>query len=147
MAEKLTAKQRNFIDHYLITFNALQSALEAGYAESTALKESYKMLANPKIREELDRRMKEINDANPAIARPEEVLVFLSKMMRGEITDERLMVSPGEGVSLHNVKSQSEARLKAAELLGKANQLFTDKVNVNANVQQVVFEGEDDLED
>lgn len=147
MADKLTVKQRNFIDHYLITFNALQSALEAGYSEKTALKESYKMLANPKIKKELDRRMKEIQDANPAIARPEEVLVFLSKMMRGEITDERLMVAPGEGVSLHHIKSQSEARLKAAELLGKANQLFTDKVNVNANVQQVVFEGEDDLED
>ena len=143
---KLNKKQRDFIDHYLISFNAYQSAMVAGYSETTALKKSYEMLRNPRIKEEIDRQVKEMQDANPAIASPNEVLTFLSQVMRGEIKDERLMSSP-EGVSLHLTKTQCEARLKAADLLGKANQMFTDKVNVKADVQQVIFEGESDLED
>lgn len=146
MKKNLNKQQKAFVEHYITCFNAYQSAIAAGYSESTALKESYKFVTKPHIKQAIDERLKEIGDDNPAIAKPDEVLHFLSRVMRGEITDDKLM-SSSEGVSLHKTKSQTEARIKAAELLGKANQLFTDKVSVNANVQQVVFEGEDDLED
>lgn len=36
IAKKLTQKQRKFIDEYLVSGNATQSALKAGYSKRTA---------------------------------------------------------------------------------------------------------------
>ena len=38
-------------------------------------------------------------------------------------------------------------RLKAMELYGKTIGAFTDNVNLDAKVEQIVFEGEDDIKD
>lgn len=45
----LTAKQRRFVEEYLIDLNATQAAIRAGYAESGASVEGARLLANAKV--------------------------------------------------------------------------------------------------
>lgn len=148
MARKnLTKKQRDFVEHYLTCFNAYESAKVAGYSDNVASKTSYKMLENPLIQEEIKKRTEEMREYNPAIANSNEVLAFLSKVMRGEVEDERLVNSGDRGWESVMIQTRTESRIKAAELLGKANALFTERQEVAGVIQQVVFEGEDELED
>lgn len=47
----LTSKQQAFVEHFVITGNALQSARDAGYSESTALAKSSSWLENVGIQQ------------------------------------------------------------------------------------------------
>lgn len=60
MAEpKLTAKQRAFIDHYVVTKNATRSAILAGYSKNTAHVIGLENLRKPLIKQELETRLAE----------------------------------------------------------------------------------------
>ena len=93
-------------------------------------------------------RMKEIEDKR--IAKAEEVLEYLTKVIRNEEKEEVVVtVNVGDfQTEIKKVKKELSAKdkIKAAELLGKRYRLFTDKVEADVN-QVVVFTGEDDLED
>lgn len=84
------------------------------------------------------------------IAKAEEVLQYLTRVLRGEETEQVVVVeSTGDFMSearLINKELSAKDKLKAAELLGKRYRLFVDKVEANVN-QTVVFEGEDKLDD
>ena len=74
------------------------------------------------------------------VADQQEILEYLTSVMRGEKT-EPLLVLDGEGTQkVINAVPPVQARTKAAELLGKRYRLFTDKVELDATVEQVVFE-------
>ena len=45
----LTAKQKRFVEEYLVDLNATQAAIRAGYAESGASVEGARLLANAKV--------------------------------------------------------------------------------------------------
>lgn len=65
---------------------------------------------------------------------------YLTAVMRGEKT-EPLLVLDGDGTQkVINAVPPVKSRTKAAELLGKRYRLFTDKVELDATVEQVVFE-------
>ena len=49
MADKLTAKQRAFVNEYLIDCNATQAAIRSGYSEHTANEQGSRLLANVKV--------------------------------------------------------------------------------------------------
>lgn len=52
MANKLTAKQHSFCEHYISNgFNALQAAISAGYSERTAKQTGSENLTKPDIAE------------------------------------------------------------------------------------------------
>ena len=75
-----------------------------------------------------------------------EALIRLSEKARGESFEEIVTVTQlGEVVKAEKRISEKD-QLKALELMGKYHKLFTDKVEANVN-QQVIFEGEDMLED
>jgi phage terminase small subunit len=85
---------------------------------------------------------------NERIASQNEVLEFLTRVMRGEETEETVVVeNKGDFISEAKiVKKQVAAkeRVKAAELLGKRYMLFTDKVDVSGNLGVVIV---DDIEE
>ena len=75
-----------------------------------------------------------------------EALIRLSEKARGESYEEIVTVTQlGEVVKTERKISEKD-QLKALELIGKYHKLFTDKVEANIS-QQVVFEGENNLED
>lgn len=134
MAKKLSEKQKAFCDYYLESGNASESykmAYKCGN-DTTARTNASKNLQKPTIKLYLDEKLKEIEDKR--IAKPIEVLQYLTKVMRGEEKDQFDLDAP------------LNERTRAAELLGKRYRLFVDKVEADVN-QTVIFEGESDLED
>ncbi len=83
---KLTQKQRLFADEYIKSGNAMQSAIKAGYSEKYAKSSSAKMLENVGIKSYIDAKMAEIESHK--IADAKEVLQYLTRMLRGEETEE-----------------------------------------------------------
>ena len=122
MDRKLTPKQKAFADYYIETGNAEQAAIKAGYSKKYARGNAHKLVANSCISTYIEERLSKIEDAR--IAKGEEVLQYLTKVMRGEEKDQ------------FGLDPSLQDRTKAAELLGKRYRLFTEKVEVEG-VQQV----------
>jgi hypothetical protein len=133
---KLTIKQKRFADEYIISGNAEEAAVIAGYSEKYARGNAYKLVANSGIKSYIDKRIKELDDKQ--IAKQEEVLKYLTSVVRGESRSVVVVVEgEGDGVSsarLVNKPPDEKEKLKAAELLGKRYRLFTDKVELDADV-------------
>jgi phage terminase small subunit len=103
-------------------------------------------LTKPDLREYIDEQLKKLHDAK--IADADEVIKYLTSVMRGESTAE-VVVIEGEGEGCSTARRMSKApdekeRLKAAELLGKRFGLFTDKINVDGGTKVVIV---DDLDE
>lgn len=148
---KLTVKQKKFADEYIISGNATEAYKKAKYAwasEGGANSNASNLLRNHKVKSYIEERLKKLGDE--AIAKQEEVLKYLTAVMRGESLAQVVVIEgQGEGVSEARriLKAPDEKeRLKAAELLGKRYALFTEKQEVDLTVP-VVFEGEDDISD
>lgn len=130
--EKLTLKQQRFADEYIISGNAEEAAITAGYSEKYARGNAYKLVAKSGVKSYIEERLKELD--NKAIAKQEEVLKYLTSVMRGEL-EEEVLYGIGDGVqSTRHIEVGAKDRLKAAELLGKRYRLFTDKVELDADV-------------
>lgn len=130
---KLTPKQQKFCDEYLIDCNATQAAIRAGYSKRTAYRTGCDNLKLPHIRAYIDERMEK--HQSELIATQEEVLRYLTSVLRGESEAEDLAVEgTGKGFSkARNVrKAPSELdRLKAAEQLSKCYGLYTkEKIEI-----------------
>lgn len=53
---KLSEKQKRFVAEYLISFNATQAAIKAGYSAKTAQQQSSRLLLNVVVQAEIERR-------------------------------------------------------------------------------------------
>lgn len=145
---KLTLKQQRFADEYIISGNATDAAIKAGYSKKTANRIATENLSKLVIQTYIDEKLKELSDKK--IADQQEVLAYLTSVLRGE-TQSEIVVVEGQGEGISRAKPIQKApdekeRLKAAELLGKRMGLFKDKIDVTANVP-VIISGGDDLED
>lgn len=145
---KLTLKQKAFAEYYIETGNATESAIKAGYSKKTARVIGQENLLKPALKSYIDEKMKELESKR--IAKAEEVLEYLTRVLRGEETEQVVVVeNTGDFMSearLVDKELSAKDKIKAAALLGKRYRLFVDKVEADVN-QTVVFEGEDDLED
>lgn len=145
---KLTLKQQRFADEYIISGNATEAAIKAGYSKKTANRIATENLSKLVIQTYIDEKLKELSDKK--IADQQEVLAYLTSVLRGE-TQSEIVVVEGQGEGVSRAKPIQKApdereRLKAAELLGKRMGLFKDKIDVTANVP-VIISGGDELED
>lgn len=134
----MTDKQRKFCDEYLIDCNATR-AYKVAYPniknDNVASAAGTRLLGNVKIKAYIEARLEEMSSAKVASA--EEVMKYLTSVMRGEHT-EQIPLLIGEGIQkLADKDIGAKERLKAAELLGKRYGLFTDKVNLE--VEPVVI--------
>ena len=87
---KLTQKQRRFIDEYIISGNATQAAIKAGYSKKTAAVTATENLRKPNIKAEIEKRNAEIQSEKTADMT--EVMEYLTSVMRGEQTDRKSVV-------------------------------------------------------
>lgn len=140
----MTPRQRKFCDEYLISGNATDAAIKAGYSPKTAKQTGSENLAKPDLRAYIDEQLAKIHSAK--IADAEEVMKYLTSVMRGEHTEQVLKLV-GEGVqTVTDIDVSAKERLKAAELIGKRYGLFTDKVGLEGAVPVIIM-GDDQLED
>nr|DAF47310.1 MAG TPA: Terminase small subunit [Siphoviridae sp. ctylc9] len=119
---KLTEKQKRFIDYYVETANATESAKKAGYSFKTAKNIGAENLT--KLNYFIQERLQQLEDNR--IASQEEVLQYLTKVMRGEEKDQ------------FGLDASLQDRTKCAELLGKRYGTFKEKVDVTGNIPVVI---------
>ena len=139
---KLTPKQQLFCDEYLIDLNATQAAIRAGYSEKTARDIGAENLTKPNIRSYIDARMAEKESS--LIASQDEVLEYLTAVLRGEAKGTTL-VGIGGGAQMVNQETPTVSeRTKAAELLGKRYALFTDRQEIEVTTPVFIEDVPDD---
>lgn len=119
---KLTEKQKRFIDYYIETANATESAKRAGYSSKTAKNIGAENLT--KLNYFIQERLQQLE--NNRIASQDEVLQYLTKVMRGEEKDQ------------FGLDASLQDRTKCAELLGKRYGTFKEKVEVAGNIPVVI---------
>ena len=140
----MNARQKRFCDEYLIDNNAKQAAIRAGYSPKTAKVIGAKLLTKANLKNYINEQLEKIHNENTADA--QEVLEYLSAVMRGDGKEEVLRLV-GSGVQeIAEIDIPTRDRLKAAELIGKRYGLFKDNIDVNGAVP-IVISGGDSLED
>lgn len=140
----MTPRQQRFCDEYLISSNATEAAKKAGYSEKTAYAIGNENLNKPELRAYIDEQLAKMHTSK--IADAEEVMNYLTAVMRGEHTEE-VPVLCGDGCQeLVPKEVGAKERLKAAELIGKRYGMFTDKLGIDG-VVPVIITGDDQLEE
>ncbi|WP_294592394.1 terminase small subunit [uncultured Streptococcus sp.] len=137
----MTEKQKIFADEYIICLNATR-AYKKAYPnvkkDEVARSNGSRLLTNANVKAYIDEQLEKLQSER--VADQQEVMEYLTAVMRGKKT-EPLLVLDGEGKQkVVDAIPPIQARTKAAELLGKRYRLFTDKVELDATVEQVVFE-------
>lgn len=117
--DKLTPKQKAFADYFIECGNATEAAIRAGYSKKTAKQIANENLTKPYLKSYIDSRLKEIESKR--IATAEEVLQYLTAVMRGEEKDQ------------FELDASLQDRTKAAELIGKRYALFKDRVEATVS--------------
>jgi phage terminase small subunit len=134
MAE-LTEKQKRFADYYIESGNAEEAAKRAGY---NARGNTTKLLQNTTIRVYIDKTM--ASKDNERIADQNEVLEFLTNVMRGKVIENvPILVGNGMQELVENIPAV-QVREKAAELLGKRYMLWTDKHQIEGTLGVTIMD-------
>lgn len=82
----LNRRQKKFADYYLKSFNATDAAKKAGYSEKTAAAIGYENLRKPEIAAYIRERTRAQD--TQIVADANEVMAFLTAVMRGEVKDQ-----------------------------------------------------------
>lgn len=125
---KMTPKQKAFADYYIECGNATEAARKAGYKQPHV--QGSQNLEKLSVSTYIEERLKQIE--SDRIATADEVLRYLTSVMRGEIKDQ------------FGLDASLQDRNKAAEMLGKRYRLFTDKVETTTNAQVRIIDDIDD---
>lgn len=121
----MTDRQLRLCDEYLTDCDPAAAAKRVGMRSKTA----ELILRSPEARCYIQEQLMQMHSER--IADAEEVIEYLTSVMRGDID--------GETVT-------TKERLKAAELIGRRYGMFRDNVDITAAPKPVVISGEDKLE-
>lgn len=111
---KLTPKEAKFIDKYLETGNGQRSVIEAGYKTKAPHNYANELLRKQHIKVEIAHRLDSLK--KESIATADEVMQYLTSVMRGEVTDQFGLEAP------------LSERTKAAQELAKRTIDIVNKV-------------------
>jgi phage terminase small subunit len=162
---KLTPKQQRFVEEYLIDLNATQAAIRAGYSPESAKEIGCENLTKPNIKAAIDKAMAERSRrtgisqdrvlrelAKIAFVNATDVINMDDATIKGEakredtaaIASVKVKTISGEDGDIVEREVKMCDKLKALELLGKHLGMFTDKLNVNAEMSVKIV---DDIND
>lgn len=134
----MNERQKRFADEYIIHGNAHKACIEAGYSKNYAKSQSHKLLENVGIKAYLDEQLEKLKSEK--IADQEEVMEFLTAVMRGEV-EEPVLISVDVGVQeVRSVRPNASTRRQAAVDLGKRYGMWTDKLNVQSEERVVIVD-------
>ncbi len=150
--KRLTNRERLFVEHYLVCWNASEAARKSGYSVKSAREIGYENLTKPHIAEAVEARIAQIAMS------ADEVLLRLAEHARGDMGDFLNIGGSGDfKIDLEKAKKKGKLRLiskaktitrlvgedktpettieidlydaqSALSLLGKHHKLFTEKI-------------------
>lgn len=130
---KLTERQKRFADYYIETGNAAEAARQAGYKQPQV--QGSENLVKPNVKVYIQQRLQALEDKR--IASAAEVLKYLTAILRGDETEEVVVVEGcGDGrseASKIDKNISAKDRIKAAELLGKRYGIWVDRQQVEGS--------------
>lgn len=148
---KLTLKQQRFVEEYLIDLNATQAAIRAGYSVKTAKEIGCENLSKPNISSEIAKAMAERSKRTGVTA--DRVIEELAKIGFINISDvvnlrtgkilteaQKEDLACIQSIKIKETEFGEDREVKfydkksALELLGKHLGLFTDRIDINANM-------------
>ena len=162
---KLTPKQQTFVDEYLVDLNATQAAIRAGYSVKNAGKIGSELLQKTRIKHAIGKAMAErsrrtgINQdrvlrelAKVAFVNATDVINMDEATIKGEANREdtaaiasvKVKTIPTEAGDITEREVKICDKLKALELIGKHLGMFTDRLNLNAEMAVKIV---DDIND
>lgn len=116
----MTDKQRLFAEQYLIDFN-LARAYMVAYPNcknlDTALACAQKILQKEEVKKYIAKSSEGVS--YKTIAKEDEVMAYLTSVMRGEEKDEITIRTGKDCQEIAQIKPDTKDRMKAAELLAK----------------------------
>ena len=137
---KLSARQELFCLEYIRDGNAAQAAIRAGYSSKQANSTGARLYANTRVRARIDELMTDLQQEK--IADAEEVLRYLTSVIRGEATEEVAVGTP-IGTEIITKQIGGREQVKAAELLAKRYGLLTENVKLTGGLPVQIV---DDME-
>ncbi|MEI8200539.1 MAG: terminase small subunit [Eubacteriales bacterium] len=164
---RINAKQKKFVDEYLIDLNATQAAIRAGYSNKCAGSIGEENLKKPEIVRVIDARMAELSKRTGVNL--DRIVLELAKIAFFNITDVvniddatvkgdssredmaciasvKVKTVPTSDGMITEWEVKAYDKIKALELLGKHLGMFTDRVRFEGAIP-VVIGGSDELED
>lgn len=146
---KVPEKQKRFADYYVELGDGTEAYLKAGYkvkSRDVAKVNASRLLTNANVKKYIDSRIAEKDSKR--IAKQDEVLEFLTDVLRGQVKEQfPLGMGMGEQ-SLVKKELDGKDRIKAAELLGKRYAMWTDKQQLDGIVGvQIVDDIGGDIDD
>ncbi len=142
----LEPRQRAFIKEYVKDLNAKQAAIRAGYSKTSASKQGYKLLRNPRIIAKL--KSYDINISNPeaddetAIATIEEIMEMATEVARGRSKSNTVVIEQkgrGKSEAREFLKSPDEKeRLEAMRLMLKYYDVLQGKSTLTRSVDAFI---------
>lgn len=134
----MTEKQKIFADEYIISLNATQ-AYKKAYPnvkkDDAASVNGSKLLRDTKVKAYIDEQLEKLQSER--VADQQEVLEFLTSVMRGEVT-EPLLILDGEGTQrMVMAKPSVSTRKSAAVDLGKRYGIFVDKQEITQRTIEI----------
>lgn len=127
----LNKRQIDFVQEYMKTNNINQSAIKAGYSSKTARSQGSRLLSNVNIRNYIDAINERIESEK--IADIEEVMQYLTSVMRGEKKDQ------------FDLEASLSDRTRAAGELAKRLDVRAKNINVECAVN-IIDDIPDDAE-
>lgn len=114
---KLSPQQIRFADRYIATGNAKQSALDAGYSESTARKAKEQLIGDNRcLKSYIDNQVSKLQQ--PEIMSAEEIMKFLTDVIKGDQIETISLATP-DGVEQVDQPADIKTKIAAARELLK----------------------------
>lgn len=115
--KSFTDKQWRFVEEYLIDFNGKQAAIRAGYSKNNATETASDVLSYTHVVAEISKRREMISD------KAESDAVYVMRRLKAESVDV--------------INGNAASRVRALELIGKRNGMFTDKIQHQVEALQI----------
>lgn len=166
----MTLKQKQFVLEYLVDLNVTQAAIRAGYSEKTAAQQGHNLMQMPEIEAAIqeaqanraartqitgDRILRELARIAFADAGDYAQVVSMGSAKKAGIPVQGVRLTPTAELSVDQraaiasieetqagIKVRTHDKVKALELLGKHQGLFTEKITIAAIDPETVKEVE-----
>ena len=145
---KLTIKQKRFADEYIISGNATQSAIKAGYSKKTAGVIGDENLKKPNVAEYIKKRL-DVLDAERTMSLKEAIWRISSiarrKVQKGYSKTYNKITGEVEKEIEYTFTPTVEEAQRSLEHIIKCNGGFLDRQEID--IKPIIISGSDDLED